>query len=434
MCEVMVGSIWGWKMRRRKKTVGLMRGGAVLVLAMFLMVLLLVTGGGLLALGQTARISSIRMAGEAGARAAADAGLTKAIWEMNRRLKGGEWDGRFLVVDGEGEVLGAYDCRLPNCDATYSYEIVADSTSGAGVFTIACTGRSGVAEKTVYATVKRRGPFEFGVFTCSGMVLKPNTVVDGYDSDAGPYGSAPRVEVQIGTNSTEAGSIIMGKEAVVYGDVVVGACGDPGVVISASQATITGDQYALSEEVELPSVTVPPAVWSLPAGPKIDKKKPVTLTSSARYPSINLGRGQSLLVDGDVTLYVTGDVSLSNSAEIRVNDANPEASLRLYLGGNLYCKNGGTLNNLTKDPKRLKIYALDSCTNMSFATAGVFYGAIYAPNTPIYIKSALEIYGSVVARSFTQGATSNFHYDASLAKDTNPDVGALRFSVVRWWE
>jgi len=76
-------------MKRRKKAGRLMRRGAVLATATFLTMLLLVTGVGLLALGRTARIISIRTAADVGARGAADAGLTKAIWVMNKRLKSG---------------------------------------------------------------------------------------------------------------------------------------------------------------------------------------------------------------------------------------------------------------------------------------------------------------------------------------------------------
>ncbi len=414
------------KFRDHSATATGRRRGGILPLVLIAIVLFMVSGIGMLRSGLQARVYASRTSAEIAARTAADAGLVRAVAEMNAALEGGPTDSPSLSKQDEQP--------LPNCQATYSYKIVANSVKSAGSFTITCTGKSGLAEKTVYATVERQGPFEFALFTHAGMVFKPNTVVDGYDSDKGAYGTTPRVDVQIGTNSTSADSITMGKDGVVYGDVVVGVGGDPAVVINAEQAQITGDQYALSEEIELPSVTVPPAVSSLPAGPNIEREKPTILTTSARYDSIYLGRGQSLVVDGDVTLYVTGDVSLSNSAQLLVNDANPDASLRLYLGGNLYCKNGGAINNLSKDPKRLKVYGLDSCTNMSFATAGVFYGAIYAPNTPIYIKSALEIHGAVVAGSFTQGATSNFHYDASLRKDKNPDVGVVRFSITRWWE
>ena len=93
----------------------LKRRGAVLPLVMFAVVILLTMGTGLLALGLNSRIFSIRAAAAIKARTAADAGLTKAIFEMNEKLKVKPWS--------DGALLHATNETLPGCDAVFSYTV-----------------------------------------------------------------------------------------------------------------------------------------------------------------------------------------------------------------------------------------------------------------------------------------------------------------------
>jgi len=398
--------------------------GSVIVLVMFVTAILSLLGTAVLSLGLNSRVFAARSATQIAARCAADAGLEKAIFEMNEKLKAGALD---VYDPTTTPVLSwATDESLPNCDATFSYKILAKSIVSKSEFKIECIGKCCQAIKKVYADVElqQQSPFEHAIFVHNDIVLKPNTVIDGYNGGEGG-------NLKIGTNSIEAASITMGKDAIVNGDVAVGVGADPDVVISATQATITGKTYALTEENELPSVTVPEWLESMPSQGTI--KKSTTIATSGKYDAIYLGRGKVITIDGSVSLYVTGDVSLSNSAQLQIADTNPDAYLTLYLGGNLSCKNGGQINNLTKDPRKLQIYGLDSCTNISMDTASIFYGAIYAPSAPVYLKSALEIYGAVIANEFIQGSTSNFHYDAAL-RDITPVAGCQYFVVTRWYE
>jgi hypothetical protein len=187
----------------------------------------------------------------------------------------------------------------------------------------------------------------------------------------------------------------------------------------------------LTEEVDFPQVTVPE--WLDDLGSQGTISGVTTITSSGKYDGVSIGQGDEIMIDGPVTLYITGNMNLSNSAEIKINDANPNASLTIFLGGDLYCKNGGALNNLTADPARLKLFGLDSCTNLSIATSGQFYGAIYAPNAMANFKNSVEVFGAITAERFLQGSAANFHYDASL-KNAGADDPCVRITLKRWSE
>jgi hypothetical protein len=359
------------------------RKGSVMALMVIALVVLLVTGGGLLSLGLHSRIHALQAASDIAARCAADAGLTKALFEMNKKLKVKPWSNDTIPHTTDG--------ALPNCDAIFSYNITEDSNS---VYTIESTGNYGRAEKKVSGTLQLRGLFEYAIFAEEGMELKNGTIVDGYNFDT------VNEKLQIGTNSTEAGAINSKLGVTINGDVAVGFGGDPAVVInSQDEAVITGDTYALSEPQKLDPITVPQHLVELPALP--DVVGTTTITGSAKYGSFNLGNGQIIKIDGPTTLYIPGDLIIDNSAQLQIVNTNPDASLTLYLGGKFECKNGGFINNQAKDAQKLKIYGLDTCQGIDFKTASNFYGAIYAPNADVTLHNSVAYNGAVAANSFT---------------------------------
>jgi hypothetical protein len=405
-------------MKTTKRKVRSKKRGSALASAVSIIALLLAIGTGILALGLQSRMLAIRTGKEIEARCAADAGLAHAIFGMNEKLKAKPW------VDSDLPQLT--DEVLPNSNAVFSYTVTGDLGSG---YTIESTGKSGWVgaerKRKVIATLKLQGPFDYMVAVQLNIVLKPGSVIDGYNF------SNPGEKLQVATLSTLPMQIVLGNGSLVDGDVAVGVGGDPELVINGPGATITGQTYALAEEMYFPDVTVPQWLTALPSQGTIGDAD--TITTSGKYDGINIGQGKIVTIDGPVTLYVIGNISLANSAQIQINNANPDASLTLYMGGNLYCKNGGIINNLTQDPTKLKMFGLDTCVNLSLATNGTFYGAICAPNAMVNLKSSVEVYGSVLANCLMQGSAANMHYDAAL-RNVSVDDDLVRFVINQWAE
>jgi hypothetical protein len=391
------------------------KSGFVMVLMLLVVVILFVIGLGLLGLGRQSRMLAVRNVSELAARCSADAGLTKAVFEMNEKLELKPWDDIALP--------SAINETLPNCNEVFSYTVAGDSSS----YTIESIGKSGQAERTVSCVLRLQGPFEAAIFADSSICLKNSARVDGYN-----YGDDGET-LKIGTNSTEPDSIELKNAVTIDGDVVVGAGGDPDVVIDSGWSRITGGTYALTERYELQSVTVPEYLQNLPSQDTISNS--TTITSSGKYDSIDLANAKTITIDGSVALYITGNVELKNAARLQIVDAdtNPDASLTLYVGGDFVVKNAGVINNRTQDPKKLGIYGLDSCENMQFANATSFYGTIYAPKADVVLCNAADVYGAVVANNFEQKNAGAVHYDASL-RDVNIDDECVRFAVERWHE
>ena len=394
------------------------KSGFALAVILIALVVLLIAGLGLLTLCRHTMLFAIRNVSEITARAAADAGLEKALLELNKKLKA-------KAID-DGTLPHAALENLPNSQESFSYTVTKDTINNC--YVVESIGKSGSVEKKVKASLQLQGPFDYALFTKNYMELKNGTVVDC--PDCGATGNI----LQVGTNSTKAASVMMKAGVTVKGDVAVGVGGDPNIVITTkSEATITGRTYALAEQNVLTPVTVPSALALLPTEPGINNN--TTITASGKYDSIHLGNGEIIKIDGPVALYITNDVVLDNSAQLQIVDAatNPNASLTLYLGGNLTCKNGSIINNLTKDPKKLKIFGLDSCKWLTFMTASDFYGAVYTPAAGVRMNNSVEVFGSIVADSFIQAVAAGYHYDASLKKVNQTD-DLVRFVIQKWFE
>ena len=385
--------------------------GSAIPLALVAIVILLAMGTGLLSLGLSSRLYSIRITSDIAARCAADAGMTMALYEMNEKLKVKPWNGSSLPE--------AINVSLPNCNAVFSYTVTSNPASG---YIVESTGICGQAERKVTGNLEPQGPFEFAIFGDQGLELKNSAVVDWYN-----YGPDDE-NLKVGTNSIASGAVTLRNSAEVNGDVLVGVSGNPSVVINNYGATVTGETRALTERNELLSISVPQWLQSLPSGGTIQND--TTVTYSAKYSGINLKNNKTLIIDGDVTLYIEGDTILNNSAELQIEN---DASLILYLGGDFEGKNSTKINNKTQDPKKLQIYCLDSCEDMRFKNSSDFYGVIYAPNADVIMDNSASLYGSVAAKSFEQRNSGNFNYDASL-RDANVNDEAVCFIITNWHE
>jgi choice-of-anchor A domain-containing protein len=389
------------------------RFGFAMPIMLCAVIILLVIGSGVLSVSMQCRVFSIHSSSQIAARSAADAGITQALYEMNKKLKVLPWNNSSLPE--------LTDEILPDTDATYSYAVTGDLTGGHFVKSI---GKYGLEEKTVRCSMPLQGLFEYALFGDQYVSLKNGGTVTWYNYDTDDK------NLQLGTNSSLAGAVVLKSGATVEGDVVIGVGGSPDVVIDAASGGITGNTYIMPKEHELPQITVPQWLAALHSGGTI--KNNINISKPAKYDKIDIGNGKIITIDGEVNLYIVGDISLDNSAELRIIDGK-DVSLTLFVGGNIEIKNGGVINNLSANAKKLIIYGLDSCQNIVLKNGSDFYGAIYTPNADVVMMNSGDMFGSVIAKSVDQRNSSTFHYDVSLRTVSVEDIG-VRFVVKQWRE
>jgi len=376
---------------------------------------------GVLSLGMHGRALAVRTSSGIAARSAADAGLTKALFELNQQLEAKTWNDTSLP--------SVSDEPLPNCDSIFSYNVAKSTTAdGNDLYTMECVGTSGRFRKTVNCTLELKGIFEYAIYVADTLDLKNGTTISAYNKKAGDH------PLQIGTNSTASSAITAKTGVTIDGDIVIGVGGDTDTVIdNKAEAAVTGKCYPSLIKNKTPAIKVPKALLEMPSSGTITES--TTISSSAVYDGINLlgadPNGTSIItIDGKVEIYVTGDIILGNGDLIEIL---PGSSLTIYLGGNLTVDNGGAINNLTMDAKALKIYGLDTCTSIDFKNSADFYGAIYAPNADILLRNGAQVYGAMVGKTFTQDVSGNFYYDMSL-REVDPSEIGVHMVIKRWSE
>ncbi|MGB2806446.1 MAG: hypothetical protein WBC22_01800 [Sedimentisphaerales bacterium] len=396
------------------------RGGFALATMLCTVVILLIIGTGVLAVGLQSRGFAVRTSSEMVARCAADAGVTKALFEMNEKLKVIPWDGSQLP-----EVTGE---TLPNSDAIYSYAVAGDLTNG---YRLKSKGQHGLRGKTINCSLSLVGLFERAILAQQDVILKAGMLVDGYNS-GDPWDTD--IDVQVGTMSILSDSIVLNMGVVVNGNVVVGVGGNIGSVIKDLGAS-TYRKYSMLEQIELPLITPPDELVDTGLDLKVHGATiTVGPTDNGQYGEIELKNavnpGILEVTGGDVILYITGDISLGQDCEIVIKDGS---TLALYLDGDLDADNNAGFNNQSL-PSSFKLFGT-STEGQSFIlrAKSESLGAIYAPNADVIVMADSDVYGSITANNVLMMALGNFYYDEALRTVTTDD-DAVRFVIREWRE
>lgn len=169
------------------------------------------------------------------------------------------------------------------------------------------------------------------MFGSEGVDLESNAVIDSYDSRLGGYGGENvGSDGNVGTNGSGYGCIELSSNSKIFGNAVTGPGSNPETdIITRSNSKIYGEKLSLSEEKAMTSISPPDGLpymgsYSL-GGHSIG-----IINQSGEYTSFRLTSNSKVIITADVTLYITGEFSMSSNSELEiVNDAK----VTIYLGG-----------------------------------------------------------------------------------------------------
>lgn len=436
--------------------------GFVLPLVVVMAVLLSIMGFGLLKLGFYARMQSIRTTAQIVARAAADAGLTKALFEMNKELSiepsGSSkwWFGNWRSSNIKSSADGVLPCS--NANYTYTIEWIARNSE----YKITSTGQSGRAKKTVSATVRRTGMFDYPIFATGYAHPKrpkaPKQLpkrpkhpkkggklhVKGYNVES--YSSNPKIllsgNLQLRTNSHHKTPVRLEKDIIIHGDVITGPGSNPDKVIKMHKdAQITGDRYVAAEVSEPPPAVVPKTLDNQKAkkgkpkkAKKDEDKQGQTISGNVKYDNLTIPEGETWKVVSNCQIYVERDMKLEEGAKLIITE---NSSLVLYVGEKLEVKkdkegDAAGIINETQDPTKLTIYGTDTCRKVKLEKNEDFYGAVYAPYAKVEIKDSGDVYGALVGwdvklKRKKGEENGNFYFDEALRSSKEN----VRFVIVK---
>lgn len=280
--------------------------------------------------------------------------------------------------------------------------------------------------------------FTYAIYVKTTISFSNSASTDSYNSSLGLYnvGGNKGSNGDIGTNSTANPAITLSNSAKVNGDASVGGSAATGIVLN-NTADITGISSG-GITLSLPSVPVPvppSGSWTTSPYTSLSGSSVGNLwAGSYRASQLALSNSAELNINGDVTLYVTGNINLSNSSKININSG---AKLTVYIDGTFNSANSAVLNNTTKIPANFMLYSRYSGSNgINFSNSGSMYGVIYSPDTNITYSNSYETYGALIAKSITLSNSSKVHYDEAL-QNISPafsTTSTSNYSIKTWQE
>jgi len=194
-----------------------------------------------------------------------------------------------------------------------------------------------------------------------------------------------------------------------------GSVGDNAWVNAATPGVESG-WSANDANVDIQSVAEPfSGNYFTPMPGQIGKVKYSYLIDQSGNYKLNSTLSGKILVRGDVTLWVTGDVSIGTGEFIEVA---PGASLKLYVSGASTVIGGQGVVNDTGYAKNFQYYGLPTNTSIDYKGNSTFTGTVNAPQADVKLGGGgttdYDFVGSMVANSVTMNGHFHIHYDEAL--------------------
>lgn len=287
------------------------------------------------------------------------------------------------------------DFSSGNAKGGYSISVTTPSGASSSLRQISVTGFSPSNTTTEigykYSNVKAytqfptQNYFSKAIFANTSYSNVGNGTTDSYDSSVAPYDAATASDNgDVGTNSVIAGNVSLSGNATIHGDVFVGAGGDVGAVVTTTDnATITGASTAQTNNLIFPVATT-----SLPSSGTVSVSGNNTLSLSGgtyHYNSLSIAGNGKLTATGEVTIYVSGSVSIA----------------------------GNGITAFSNLPQNVKIFVTNN-SSVAITGNGNVHAAIYAPLSAVHIAGNGAVYGAVVGNTVSMAGEADFHYDEAL--------------------
>jgi hypothetical protein len=327
---------------------------------------------------------------------------------------------------------------------------------GGGLTSLVSTGLVGSGRFSLSMVVESDGTTVAGMgfFADQDVIIGEDVLVDSYDSSAGPYvepevgGGLEALGVGLelpesGGSTSRVGSnadvIVSGSaEAPTFisGDVQPGPSGS---VIQGEGVTIAGSTAPASKPFELPEIEVPAIVskGDMTVGARGSLSE--LPTGESAYGLLRVPSGRTLTIRGPTTLVVArlqvdAGANLVLDAGLGAITIHATQELSIAASSNLTC--------LHQDPANLSLQVSasqwfdrdgdgDDDAPALFQPTGAFLGTVYAPQSPIQIAAATEIFGAVAAQGLELADGAKVHFDEALAAVSGAGDGELVVSAWR---
>jgi len=324
--------------------------------------------------------------------------------------------------------------------AIQQWQIVGDGTAGQGT-SLATVGVMGSFEKSVV-------PAEtFAVFAtnsgCGAITYVGNGGTYSYNSNNALAGNSKPVLSQSGGSVGTNGNLSLGGTVDVYGNLStprtgVGSC-EEGAVTALTEtggANLSGETIHLPQAKSYPTPVIPPAgtvdldfsssfsalscqttLASLGWGCSVSGNT-FTLTpavsNTLSIRNLNIGSNKSLVIAGTGTATINAN-SFTTAGNSGLSITNSVTTLNLQgTGVDPVMDMQGSFSTTSFDPAKLQIMYAGTGT-IKLRGNNELAATIYAPNSHVDMSSSYDVYGSILAGTYTNSGGAKVHYDTALA-------------------
>ncbi len=359
-----------------------------------------------------------------------EAGIEEALTHLSRNY--------ITNMETSGWVLSGGQYVKSNSIGDGNYQV---TISQSLPYTIISTGyapmpgSSTYVSRSVQVTTQNQNAFTGALIMQSTINLNGNNVAtDSYDprdpkkSTNGAYDPAKAGDK--GDITCVNGMFNVGN-ANIWGHALTGpgvtpTTGPNGAIgsVAWNQAGMSGIQPGWVQNdfnVSFPDVQAPFIAATPPASGSYNGTNYATVLGNGNYLSSSLGG--KVLVTGNATLYVTGNILFNNGDFLQIV---PGASLRLYVGG--ASASFQTIVNPNTGAASFLYFGLPANTSISMSGTSDLTGAIYAPEATVTLTGSAEIFGAVMAKATSMQGNAAVHYDESLAS-----IPPTRGFIVNSW-
>jgi hypothetical protein len=288
-----------------------------------------------------------------------------------------------------------------------------------------------MVSRKVRVTTKTQTAGATGLAAKGAIQFQGSGYLDSFDSSNssystdGKYDPAKRKDkAKALTNSKTSGAIDLAA-AQIYGSATTG----PGGSVTLAGGTIGDAAWVLGQtgvqdghfeddaNVQFDDVSAPFIFASgltptagIVGGTNYGYVVDGTLQQNFNLASANVDSTHPMIVIGNATLYVNGNLVVSGSGFIYLDLG---ASLKLYAGGSMDIGGTGIING-TARAKDFSIHGLNTCTSINYSGSSPFIGTVYAPYATLVFSGTGGGFGSFAANSISIMSGAHVAFDESL--------------------
>ena len=281
---------------------------------------------------------------------------------------------------------------------------------GAELVRLECTAMQGGASVTL-AHVVRRGKESvglLGVFSDEALLALPGTLIDAFDSSAGPYAPDSGLRGRVGSNESITLEGTAELPTVVQADV---APGPTGTLTLEGDVRLSGTTDPALAVTELPAIT-PPSFELQPGTTHVSGVPLVVNPGGLALEFLHVGAESEVILEGPLQLVV-GELTLAPGGELSFETTG--GAVEVTVLDDLQLASGSTVSTSGSDPAAVTLQlAGETAAPVELAASAAFHGVFYAPLAEVHVAQTFEVFGALVGKKLVFTGPGRVHFDTYL--------------------